>query len=340
MHESKILSAYAAYSKDIEVRLRSSSGGVFSLIAEYILSMNGVVYGVSMSNDCKLAEFIRVKDIKELHKLRGSKYLQAKIGNTYENVRKDLFDKKRVLFSGTPCQINGLKKYLVSEYSNLVCVDIICHGVPSPALWKKYVEYKEEKNTTKLVDINFRSKENSWINYGMKEVDSENNHVYSSKDINPYMKMFLKDYCLRPSCYNCKAKEENKSDITIADFWGIDKIASEMNDNKGVSLLIVRTGFGSDLFTKIQSSMFYKSVSYEDGVRYNKSEYKSVSKPPERDLFFNDMRIMNFNQLSNKYICNYTISIKTYMKKFLRVLRLKYYINKLLTIKLSVLNKQ
>ena len=150
------------------LHMNSSSGAVFSALSSYIFSVNGVVYGVAMADDCCSAVFISVTDEEGLKKLRGSKYLQAKIGDTYKNVKKDLLDGKTVLFTGTGCQINGLKNFLQKDYNNLICVDVICHGVPSPELWRKYVYYQEKKNKGKLEYVNFRCKDESWTNFGMQ----------------------------------------------------------------------------------------------------------------------------------------------------------------------------
>ena len=146
----KPLKVYACYNTDMDVRLNSSSGAVFSSLAEYVLEQQGVVYGVAISEDCYSAEFISVTSKEQLTKLRGSKYLQAKVGNTYRLVKGDLVSGKLVLFSGTGCQVNGLKKFLGKEYNNLICVDVICHGAPSPALWRKYAIYQEQKNGRKV----------------------------------------------------------------------------------------------------------------------------------------------------------------------------------------------
>ena len=136
------LEVYACYNKDKNIRINSSSGAVFNSLAEYILSKDGSVYGVTMSEDCYSAEYIRVVSINDLMKLRGSKYMQAHVGNTYRQVKDDLISGKKVLFSGTGCQVIGLKKFLGREYENLLCVDVICHGVPSPALWRGTKEWR------------------------------------------------------------------------------------------------------------------------------------------------------------------------------------------------------
>lgn len=140
-----MLESYAAYNADLSIRMKSSSGGVYSLIAESVLKCNGIIYGVAMTEDCYSAQFIRVSDKNALDQLRGSKYFQAKIGNTFTRIKNDLESGKIVLFTGTGCQVNGLKCFLGKEYKNLVCVDVICHGVPSSKLWKEYVIFQERK---------------------------------------------------------------------------------------------------------------------------------------------------------------------------------------------------
>lgn len=310
------MQVYAAYSLNESVRMESSSGGIFSLLAEYVILHGGVVYGVAMTEDCYSAEYIAVMDEVGLAKLRGSKYLHAKMGGVFKKVKADLQAGRVVLFTGTGCKINGLRKFLGRDYKNLYCVDVICHGAPSPALWKRYVEYKEKLNGGKIKHVNFRCKENSWENFGMKEA-TDNGSVkmeYISKDKDPYMQMFLRNYCLRPSCYSCVAKREKMSDITIADFWGIDNVAPEMNDSKGVSLVLIRTEQGRHLFSEVSGSMKLKAVTYEESVKYNLSEYRSVERPPQRDIFFLDMRNMEFEEFAQKYTAPVQMSIKARLK--------------------------
>lgn len=316
----KSVEVYACYNTNKEVRLSSSSGAVFSLLADYILEQQGIIYGVKMSEDCYSAEFTRVSDSERLAKLRGSKYLQAKVGNTYKQVKEDLLADKLVLFSGTGCQVNGLKAFLGKEYSNLLCVDVICHGAPSPALWRKYAEHQEQKICGKLKGINFRCKDDSWTDYGMKEVldgipQEDQKKIYVSKDKDPYMTMFLRDYCLRPSCYECTAKNVKKADLTIADFWGINDVAPEMNDGNGTSLILIRTDKGMKAFETISSKLRLKEVAYEDGVKSNPAEYKSCRRPPQRDTFFKDMEVMEFEELEKKYASPIKVTFKSKVKR-------------------------
>ena len=320
---SNIIGIYAAYSKDIMLRTESSSGGIFSLLAEQILQQAGVIYGVAMHQDCQYAEYARIDKGEELTKLRGSKYIQARLGNTYNKVKNDLDAGLIVLFTGTGCQVNGLKRFLGKEYENLYCVDVICHGVPSPKLWREYVRYVESEANAKLINVNFRCKDDSWTNYGIKRIDSDRKVMYVSKDKDPYMLMFLRDYCLRPSCYECVAKQYKLSDLTIADFWGINKVLPEMNDGKGVSLVILRTCKGSELFDRIKTNIVCKEVSYEDGVQRNRAEHSSSKRPAERESFFNDMASMSFEELKAKYAVPTPVPLKQKIKKSIKKFILK-----------------
>lgn len=300
---NNVLNVYAAYCRDNNLRLQSSSGGMFSIIAEQVLNQCGIIYGVKMSTDCYRAEYTRIDNLSDLSSLRGSKYLQATLGNTFFQVKKDLDNGKYVLFTGTGCYINGLKNFLKKEYNNLLCMDIICHGTPSPELWAKYAKYQESRFQSKLIYASFRNKDrHDWNGFEMKEIDQNNQEVYISRHIDPYFSLFVSNICLRPSCYNCVAKKIKKSDITVADFWGIDNVAPEMNDNLGISLVITRTEKGQNIFEDISEKIIQKKVTYEEGVHDNKSEYQSYPKPRNREKFFRDFQIMSFECLSHKYL--------------------------------------
>lgn len=302
------MKAYAAY-YDNSVRLSSSSGGLISLIA----SQFDVVYGVCLTQDCYGCEFVRIEgDISEL---RGSKYMQAEMGKTFCLAKQDLIEGKKVLFTGTGCQINGLVCFLQKDYENLFLIDVICHGVPSPKLWKMYIQ-NQEKQGGKIRKVNFRSKDNGWKNFGMKE-----NQLYISKDKDEYMQMFLRNYSLRPSCYECRAKTYKKADMTVGDFWGIEEVAPELDDGQGTSLVIVRTTKGEQLYELIKKDLVWKEVDYDQSVKFNSAEYKSVVRPQLRDSFFDDMNSMAFSDLSHKYLEDPT--------GHKLVHKAKYYINKL-----------
>lgn len=292
---------YGAKIKDKEILDKSSSGGLFSAFANEILDNNGIVYGVAMRDDLKSAHHIRVDNKNDLSLLRGSKYLQSDSENIYVQVEKDLVEGKKVLFTGVPCQINALRMFLRKEYENLFCVEVICHGTPSPALWKKYVLYLENKYKAKIESVDFRNKKYGWKRFGLVK-EGKNISQYLDQSTDPYMIMFLRDYCLRPSCYECNAKKlESMADVTIADFWGIENVLPELDDDKGTSLVLVQTKKGSKLLDSVKENIEIKEVPYEKGIAGNPSYYKSVNRPIQRNTFFDDMNNLNFDQLQKKY---------------------------------------
>ena len=311
------MKTYAAIYNNNEIRENSSSGGVFSVLANKF----DVVYGVAMTDDGYGAEIIRAEG--DISLLRGSKYLQAKGGEVFRLVKNDVEDGRKVLFSGTGCQINGLSMFLGKDYPNLFLLDIICHGTPSPKLWREYIFFQEKKYG-KLKSVNFRCKDDSCVDFGMKE-----NQLFISKDTDSFMRMFLRNYCLRPACYECHAKQYKKADMTIADFWGIEDVAPEMNDGRGTSLVITRTDKGKELFNSIKSEVKWKEVSYEEGVRGNPSEYSSVARPQQRDTFFEDLEKMPFEKMEKKYAADIKVPLsRKVVRKIKRTIKKIRGINK------------
>lgn len=293
--------AYAARSKLEKIHLSSSSGGMFHELSMVILRNGGTIYGVAFNQVTKKVEHIRVKDIENLCKLRGSKYVQSDVGESYHRVKADLENGGWVLFSGTPCQIAGLRNYLKAGYERLICVDIICHGVPSPLLWERYVHHLEREYGSQIETVNFRCKERGWRNFAfVSELGSKS--LYQSKDVNPYMQMFLRNYCLRPSCYGCEIKQvKSVADITMGDFWGVEKVCPEMNDKNGMSLIIVWNAKGKELVDKIEDSAIIKKVDYQQAIRFNSPLYKSVDRPSCRDSFYKDLENRPFGEMIDRY---------------------------------------
>lgn len=310
------MKSYAAYYEH-EIRKSSSSGGIFSVIASYY----DVVYGVAMTEDCHGAEFQRMTG--DISPLRGSKYFQAKVGDTFRQVKLDLEAGKTVLFTGTVCQVNGLRMFLQKDYANLLAMDIICHGVPSPKLWDVYANYREKQYGKKLKSVNFRCKGQGWPNSGIKE-----NQLYISKNQDSFMQMFLRNYCLRPSCYQCHAKKIKLADLTIADFWGIESVVPEMNDGLGTSLVITRTEKGQAIFEAAKSQLYWKEVSYEEGIRYNPAEYCSPIRPEQRNIFFYDLAHLPFSEMEKRYasetIIPRSLQIKRKLRKIIDKIALHY----------------
>lgn len=298
--ENKI-KVYACYNKNLNERLKSSSGGIFILLAKEIINKKGVVFGASFDENFEV-KHTYVENEKELKQFMGSKYTQSKIGNIYEEVKTFLDNGRYVLFTGTPCQIEGLMAYLRKDYEKLYTQDIICHGVAAPKVWRKYLEYQKNKNKEEIKDISFRNKDYGWVSYRMKILF--NTKIYS-KDLgqDAYMQAFLKNICLRESCYNCSFKKKNRlSDITLADYWGINKVHPQMNDNKGISLVLVNSTKGIELFNNIKEKILYKETDLDQAIKYNPALIESAKHCINEREFINNIDNMEFDKLVKKYV--------------------------------------
>ncbi len=306
---------YALYNTDEDARLKSSSGGFFSVLVKYVVERGGVVYGVSMNDDYKGCRHERFENGVEYKKLFGSKYLQSDVGYSYREAKKDLDSGKLVLFSGTPCQINGLLLFLKKEYPNLITVDFICHGVPSQLLWRKYIEHIEKNKNGKVSYVNFRDKQVGWNTFGIRTRCGVYESFLSQHD-DPYLIMFLKDVCLRPSCYSCVPKKSiSKSDFTMGDFWGINEIEPKLNDGKGTSIVMVHSKKASLIFQECQNCFICAQVDFQNSINHNKSYYVSALKPQGRDTFYADLNNYEFSNMIKKY-CKKNCQDK--LKSFLR----------------------
>lgn len=281
--------AYAGQIKNEDVRRRSSSGGIFSALAEKIIAEGGSVFGATFDENFGV-HHIEVKNTDELDKLRGSKYTQSEIGDTYRQVKEILNDNRKVLFSGTACQIAGLKKYLSRNYNNLYTVDVLCHGVPSPKLWKKYIAEKEKQYGTSVERISFRHKKYGWKIYSVEFLFKNSTEYLMPFGKDPYMRLFLSNISLRPSCYNCRFnKLDRPSDITIGDAWGIDNIHPELDDDKGTSVIMVRGKKGNKLFDAIKDDLLFVQDDVDRLVPPNSGGRKSVKEHGKRERFFKEI---------------------------------------------------
>ena len=315
----QIPEVYAVVNNDHELRANSSSGGVFTALAEAVINDGGVVFGAGFNEELEVVH-TSCDDVLSLAKLRGSKYVQSKIGSNYKDARNALDMGKKVLFIGTPCQIGGLYAYLGKDYDNLITSDFICHGVPSPRVFGKYVTYREKIAGSKTKNIYFRSKQRGWKPYSVL-FDFANGDRYTSVvSDDPYMRGFLSDLYLRPSCAMCSFKQiSRQSDLTLGDFWGIEKTESAFNDNKGVSLVMIHSKKGKALFDSINSSTQRECCDFEFAIKDNPSYYKSVSHSLLRKRFFKDFERMPINKSIDKY-CGDGIASKI-RRKMAKILR-------------------
>ena len=283
---------FAVKHKDESIRAYSRSGGIFTALSDNFLN-GGVVYGCVLDNKFN-AHHVRVEDNDGRDAMRGSKYIQSKIGDCFRLVKKDLEEGRKVLFSGTSCQVAGLHCFLQKDYPNLLCVDIVCHGVPSPTVWHKYLDWISQGK--KVTGVDFRNKKDfGWaahietIRMGDDKVDSE-----------VFKNLFYGHNVLRPSCYECPYKSiHHPGDITIADYWGIDKAAPGFNDNKGVSLVLVNSDKGQEYFEKVKNDVEWQETRIEDSMQ---PPLKApFPRPKERDVFWKEFKTKDFSYIAKKY---------------------------------------
>lgn len=279
---------FAAHNPDSEIRYQSSAGGVFSMLAEKILSEGGVVYGVGFDNDWNIVHR-RIDNPEDLRFLRGSKYAYSRIGTAIQDAISDLKSGKKVLFSGTPCQAAAMRK-AGGDNPNLLIVEVVCHGAPEQKYWKKYLTElcnSKGKSISDILSINFRDKRTGWKNYSFTIIFNDGTVFTESHETNLYMQAFLKDLTLKRSCFECKFKYPNGSnaDITLGDFWGIETISPGLDNNKGTTLVINRTDLNLE-FLKDNNSRSYDLQ--------NVSEYNpAITTPPKR-------KNINFEDESNR----------------------------------------
>ncbi len=280
---------YAGYAADASIVESSSSGGVFSLLAQGVIQSGGVVFG-AVFDTVNTVRHIAVKDIASLCKLRGSKYVQSEIGLSYQEAERELRMNKTVLFSGTPCQIAGLRRYLRSEYSNLICVDIICHSVPSPKVWNAFIEETSARADAKVCSVNFRDKRCSWENYCLSfRLENGEEYIFNGKQ-NLYMQAFIGGLSARPSCGSCAFKgKRHESDITLGDYWGVQFVQKEAYNARGTSLVIVNTEKGNAILNQLRSKIVLFPASMDTALPPNPAYFKSSVPHPRRNKFFSEI---------------------------------------------------
>lgn len=278
------ISCYAAINTDDGVRDESSSGGAFSALAEYVIDQGGIVFGAKYDSNWEVVHS-STENINGLSSFRGSKYVQSRIGDSYSQTEKYLKQGRMVLFSGTSCQIVGLKLFLMKDYQNLITAEIICHGVPSPKLWSEYTKYLP---ICQAEQINMKDKSSGWSRYSFSIYGvNQNILLREAAASNKWLTPFAQNLTLRPSCYHCPAKLANsKSDFTLGDCWGINDFLPEFYDDKGCSLVICNTTKAEELISK--SKLLLTPISIDDAVRYNPSIIKSVTEPYERTFFWKE----------------------------------------------------
>lgn len=299
-------------SRSLEYVSGSSSGGVFPFIAKKFITKGGYVYGAALNSDLTVGH-VEVSTEDKLESLRGSKYVQSDLYSVYQDIKELLCEGSEVLFSGTPCQVAGLKSYLGKEYDGLMTIDLACHGVPSPGLWEKYISAVEKKYGSRVTGVRFRDKSDSWVHYNFTlETDDGERSVPYMED--PYMALFVQDMTLRPSCYACEFRcGGSGSDLTLADFWTVRYSVPELDDDKGASLVLAY----SDKGVRMLEGLGLYEAGHDREISLNGGFSGSVPVPQKRDEFFKGVHsASDLISYMNGYVLRQSI-----MKKLVRRVR-------------------
>lgn len=276
----------ACKNKDAKTRNTSSSGGTFFLLAKTVLDKGGIVCGCAWNDDC-VARHIFVTTETELRKLQSSKYVQSELQDTFKQVKQHLLSDKTVLFSGTPCQVAGLKNFLRKSYKNLITIDLLCHGVPSPKLFEDYKQMMGKRYGGKVTWANCRNKDKSWKRLSMELTFDNGKRYCKLSNYDPYLAVFLSNKSLRPSCYDCMfTKNDRVGDITLGDFWGLGRQHYEFDDDRGISMVLLNTDRGVALYEGIQAHVTSMEKDLQTAISGNKVLCESTKRHPDRAAFF------------------------------------------------------
>lgn len=315
---------FAAHNSDVAVRRHSSSGGIFTLLAEKMIENGGVVYGAAFSPDGSI-KHCRVESIDRLHMLRGSKYAFSDATAAYSEACSCLENGVKVLFSGTPCQVAAMRKR-AGDNPNLLLVEIVCHGAPQPVYWQKYlteITAKHKRSVCDIESINFRDKRTGWKNYSFT-IKYRNGRIFTQlHDDNAYMRAFLNDFTLREACFRCPFKypDGTAADITLGDLWGISQLAPQIDNDEGTTLIIARTPAGEAAVSNIDQSITF---SLEQVATYNPALVTPAVKPALYETFKQETSLKPFITVAKKYTSRPLIlEIKIRVARIIKYLKLR-----------------
>ena len=316
---------YLAWINDDEVRLDSSSGGIFTALARYVISQGGVVCGAAYDDDMTVRHRI-VDNENDLIHLRGSKYVQSITEGIFSDIKVYLNKGVMVYFVGTPCQVAGLKSFLKKKYDNLLTSDLICHGVPSGNLFKEQIKYFERKEGKKIVDVKFRAKKRFGQGYDIQIITNNGANKFFCAELVPYFNGFWKNITLRESCYKCQyASLHREGDITLADFWLVKKCFPDVRTSKGTSLVFVNSIIGENIFMKLANSgdVYIREATIEQALLGQGQLKSPVPRPIERDGY---KRYLDFEKYCNGLLKNSLgYKIKMHLRNAIKVLILFKY---------------
>lgn len=318
---------YGGYSKDIVVRFDSTSGGLFSILAQAMYKQKGYVGGAIYTDDFKVINFIS-NDKKDLRKLRSSKYVESYAEGLYIKIKNLLIAGEKVLVCGSPCQMAALRSFLRKDYENLIIVDFLCRATNSPKAFEKYKENLEKKYGSKIIAIKDKNKEHGWHSLARKITFENGQTYYGEGHEDDYRRGYHMNVFERPSCYECKFKGFPRiSDITLGDFWGIDKVDSSLEQNLGTSLIMVNSKTGERFFEGIKDKLVVKQFCLEDIIPGNKTAILGGTLPYPTNIdrrdFFEDLDKMPFDECANKYFPyqqENALSTKAKLKNILKII--------------------
>lgn len=295
----------------------SSSGAAFPTIVSVLFGINEaevkftnlIVYGAAFNEDFTISHQ-RAESIEECEKFRGSKYVQSNLGNSFKQIREDLQSGKKVLFSGTPCQVNALKLYLKeTDRTNLYLIDIICHGVPITQVWLDYINWLEKRYGSRLKEFSFRYQKAKWKQYPIMAKFQNGTRVINSYELRIYIKLFFSNMIMRESCYDCKFANLNRpGDLTIGDFWGIESVMPEFPYKDSVSQILVNTVKGQEIMNYIHiiekntSNILIRKCDSSDYLKYQYNLNHSTQKPKNTNQFWEDYKEYDFEYIIKKYV--------------------------------------
>lgn len=312
----KPIKVYAAQYKNENALNKSSSGGIFSAVADLVLKEGGAVCGCVFDGNFKAVHIV-TNNPEEVEKMRGSKYVQSDTADTFTQIKRLLEDGTRVLFTGTPCQVDGLKRFLLKDYDNLITIDLICHGVPSPRFFEEFLKDEECKNG-KITDIRFRDKpRNGWRSQGsisFLKNGRKKNRVISPYNSSYYQLYYLADSISRMSCYSCKYSCTNRvGDITIGDYWNIGSINPEIPTQKGISVVLVNSPRGEKLIAELADSVALYETSLEAAVSNNGNLLRPSEMPKSRTDIYKRLENQGYEAVA-KQDCSYSY-VMPFLKK-------------------------
>lgn len=304
---------YASKNNSDQVRKTSASGGAFTPISDYVLENGGYIVGAVFSDNFEVYHTI-VENKKDREKIKGSKYVQSNLNFIFKEIKEKLNKDKLVLFTGTPCQVAGLRSFLKKDYDNLILVDIICHGVPTPQIFNDYLNAQKKKYGKNIKSVSFRDKQMKWTSQAVSITFEDGTKYIKPHGEDEYRVMFTRDYLLRDSCFECRyANLDRVSDITIGDYWGIHKVMPDFADDKGVSLILVNTPKGEKIFNNIREKFIVKESNISECLQPN---LKKPSKKPENyNQFWSDYSVKGYKYVVKKYS---TGGVKFKVKKLIK----------------------